>query len=354
MEKSKMVNQNINEEKTSIFSFFKLKKTDRINSEKPKDVKTWVIHGISEYVGTILLSLLLAGLSTIIKVSDGHIFRIEEYLIHNIIVGFYAGFIAVGLVLFIFLRWSCDLNPTVSFFRYLNGSQTGWYVVYKIFIQLLGAITAGAIIYGVGKLTNESHVGYFSNLPFDAITAAKKAFPDFQGVSNSQSALLSGSTWIFFIELVMTAVLLFPIFSPNINGKYRDLFIMFIISMSVWMGILGGSAAINPFRGLAQQLPLLVFEDLSNGTEQIKKIVGMFSSEANFDGAKLYYNSVVSATISLMLGGILAPVFYLFVQGITQRWINPFIIKVISYKNYKSEHMEKLSKTKPVNKIEQK
>ncbi|MCU9940027.1 hypothetical protein NW739_04925 [Mycoplasmopsis felis] len=69
----------------------------------------------------------------------------------------------------------------------------------------------------------------------------------------------------------MTAVLLFPIFSPNINGKYRDLFIMFIISMSVWMGILGGSAAINPFRGLAQQLPLLVFEDLSNGTEQIKK-----------------------------------------------------------------------------------
>lgn len=80
----------------------------------------------------------------------------------------------------------------------------------------------------------------------------------------------------------------------------------------------------------------------------------MFSSEANFDGAKLYYNSVVSATISLMLGGILAPVFYLFVQGITQRWINPFIIKVISYKNYKSEHMEKLSKTTPVNKIEQK
>ncbi|MCU9938391.1 hypothetical protein NW066_03495 [Mycoplasmopsis felis] len=152
----------------------------------------------------------------------------------------------------------------------------------------------------------------------------------------------------------MTAVLLFPIFSPNINGKYRDLFIMFIISMSVWMGILGGSAAINPFRGLAQQLPLLVFEDLSNGTEQIKKMVDTFSSEANFDGAKLYYNSVVSATISLMLGGILAPVFYLFVQGITQRWINPFIIKVISYKNYKSEHMEKLSKTTPVNKIEQK
>ncbi|UWV92371.1 hypothetical protein [Mycoplasmopsis cynos] len=46
----------------SLFSYFNLKPSNRINAEKPKDLFTWIVHGIAELFGSILLSLLLVGL----------------------------------------------------------------------------------------------------------------------------------------------------------------------------------------------------------------------------------------------------------------------------------------------------
>ncbi|TDV23258.1 glycerol uptake facilitator-like aquaporin [Mycoplasmopsis mustelae] len=337
------------DKKIHIFSYFKLKRLERFNAEKPKDIKTWIIHGLSEFFGTIMLSLLLAGLSTVVGSRNGKPIVIEHFLLHPVFVGFYAGFIAVGLILIIFLRWSSDLNPAVSIFRYLNGSQAGWYVSYKIFIQILGSIVAAAMIFGVGRATANSHPGYLSNLPWDAISSTKKAFYLFRGDSTSTTAIYSGSTWIFFIEMIMTSILLFPIFSPNIKNKYRDLFIMFIISLSVWMGILSGTAAINPFRGLAQQLSLLAFEPnpVQDGYLQINNVVGGYfnlsenTNATTKEAYDVYYNSVVSATISMILGGLIAPLFYITAQGITRKWINPFIVSSIKYRNNKNECMEK-------------
>ncbi|MBW0596907.1 hypothetical protein [Mycoplasmopsis anatis] len=117
----------------------------------------------------------------------------------------------------------------------------------------------------------------------------------------------------------MTAILLFPIFSPNINDKYRDLMIMFIISLSVWMGILGGSAAINPARGLAQQLPYLF--------------------NAAHTGASVT-NSFIGGTIAMTLGSSLAPIFYLFIQGVTQKYVNPFVVYCIKFKNNRNNNMK--------------
>ncbi|WP_246051793.1 aquaporin [Mycoplasma nasistruthionis] len=325
-----------------VFSPFKLTEAKRQNAEKPKDAKTWMIHGLSEYFGTILISLLLAGLSTFVTKDR----VIEEYLIHPIIVGFYAGFIAVGICLFLFLRWSCDLNPAVSIFRYLNGTNNGYYTSFKIFIQILGAFTAGAIIFGIGKIGNPEGL---SNLPISAVNSAAKVFPPFKPATgnpaNISSAISAGTAWIFFIEMIMTGVLLFPIFSPNINNKYRDLMIMFIISLSVWMGLLGGTAAINPARGFAQQFPALLSLSTEGGVNHLGSHIGV----ANYgfaDGlaAKGHvFQSIIYGTVAMILGDLLAPVFYLFVQGLTKTFINPFIVKVISFHNYKSQVMEKPS-----------
>ena len=92
----------------------KLKLSQR---EEPKSLNIWIKHGLSELIGTFILSLLLAGLSIVAIGSDK---IIEVFMLHKIIVGFYAGFIAVGLVIFIFIRWSCDLNPAVTITEWLR------------------------------------------------------------------------------------------------------------------------------------------------------------------------------------------------------------------------------------------
>ncbi|RIV16789.1 aquaporin [Mycoplasmopsis gallopavonis] len=344
------------QKKTGIFSFFKLRKEERLDAEKPKDLRTWIVHGLSEYFGTILISLFLAGLSIYVSSHKGKPLVIEEYLLHPIIVGFFAGFVAVGTVLFIFLRWSCDLNPSVTLYRYLSGKNNGYYASYKLFIQILGAITAGLIIHGVGLLTAPTievagqKVQVLSNAPIDALSSAAKAFEPVKGTPS----IAKGGTWIFFVEMVMTSVLLLPIFSPNINNKYRDLFIMTIISFSVWMGILGGTAAINPARGFAQQASTLFFHGGQNDSAilahaHLKDYVKFFGESSATDTGqsalqvianKHVYSSVVIATAAMILGDLAAPFFYLFVQGITEKYINPAIVSIIGYKNYKALNME--------------
>ncbi|VEU58480.1 aquaporin [Mycoplasmopsis gallinacea] len=331
-----------NSEKFGIFDFFKLAKEKRANAQKPKDLKTWIIHGFSEYFGTITISLLLAGLSIFVTSEK----VIEHFFLHPIIVGFYAGYIAVGIVLFIFLRWSCDLNPSVTLTRFLNGTNTGWYTLYKLFIQVLGAITAGLIIYGVGLLTTK-HAQGLPNSPIDAYNAFEKSWSLIENAEKLpyETKVSIGSVWIFFIEMVMTAILLFPIFSPNINDKYRDLMIMFIISLSVWMGILGGTAAINPARGFAQQLPILIHQSGKEGAYISKSITNVLGEGKTETVTKTlvswtqFSTSIKSATIAMIFGDLMAPVFYLFVQGITQKYVNPFVVKVIAYKNFKAQNM---------------
>ncbi|QDY87670.1 aquaporin [Mycoplasma anserisalpingitidis] len=296
----------MNKTKYGIFDFFKFTKKRRQNTQEPANKQTWIKHAISEFIGTIFISMGLAGLS--IYVGNKQIENL--FLLHYTIVGFFAGFIVVGLCLFFFLRWSCDLNPAVTLTRYLNGTNTGRYALMKFAMQVLGMFAAAGIIYAIG--INTSTTG-MPNAPILADVAAGKAFDNVKS-----DDVMAGSTWIFFTELVMTAILLFPIFSPNINDKYRDLMIMFIISLSVWMGILGGSAAINPARGLAQQLPYL-FNAASTGAT--------------------VSNSFIGGTVAMTLGSSLAPVFYLFIQGITQKYVNPFVVYCIKFKNDRNNNM---------------
>ncbi|WP_051590830.1 aquaporin [Mycoplasmopsis felifaucium] len=302
-----------------MFNFFKFSKKTREHAEQPKNGKTWTIHMLSELFGTIFISLGLAGLSLYV---NGKALE-HWFLLHNIIVGFFAGFIIVGACLFIFLRWSCDLNPAVTIYRWFNGTNTSKYAIAKIAIQMVGAVVAGLIIYGLGLLTNG---GNASNA---AISAANSANKDFLAFNNTgKQALIGGSLWIFFGEMVMTAVLLFPIFSPRIDSKYRDVMILFIISLSVWLGILLGSAAINPARGLAQQVPDLFFGFKTQST-----------ASKYFTSQNMMLTDLLLATFMMMLGDICAPFFYALVQGFTEKYFVNFVNNTIAFKNNKRQNM---------------
>ncbi|NQZ66197.1 MAG: aquaporin [Mycoplasmatales bacterium] len=295
---------------SKLFSYFNLKKEKRTNVEEPKNLSIWLIHGASEFLGTILITLGLAGLSTVAN-SSGDV--VEHYLGHSVLVGFYAGFVVVGILLFIFLRYSCDLNPAVTLYRWLSGQNTSRYAIYKITIQMIACVLAGLMIYGMGNIHQANGVANH------AITlhGVSKNMSSFKGIHNN----ISSGIIIFVAEIVMTMILLFSIFSKSINNKYRDLMIMFIISMDVWMGVLTGTAAINPARGLGQQIPGLFFGHTAGNAK---------------DFADIGY-----ATLAMLLGTFLAPAGYLLVQGLTEHYLNPFVIKVISYKNKRTDNMNK-------------
>lgn len=307
---------------SKLFSYFKVTRKDRKQVEQPKTLKIWLIHGASEFVGTILITLGLAGLSTVAR-KDGMV--AESFLGHDVLVGFYAGFLVVGFLLFTFLRWSCDLNPAVTLYRWLSGQNTSKYAIYKLVIQFVAGILAGMMIYAMGH----AHGVHFSSTSTDVVAnhgiratgAYGKIMKDWQVANVSESTKIAvGAALIFVAEFVMMMILLFSIFSKSINPKYRDLMIMFIISLDVFIGILSGTAAINPARGLGQQIPGL-FWGAHAGNAGSMQDLGM-------------------ATLAMEMGTLLAPAGYLFVQGLTEHYINPFVVKVIGYKNNRTDHMD--------------
>lgn len=310
-----------------MFNYFKYTKAKREHAEQPKNAKTWTAHMFSELIGTIWISLGLAGLSILI---NGKALE-SKFLLSNVIVGFFAGFIIVGSCLFIFARWSCDLNPSVTIYRWINGTNTSLYAILKIIMQMIGGILAGLIIYGIGYATNNGAEWRASNLAISAAASANKDFLEFNNAG--KQAIIGGSLWIFFGEMVMTAILLFPIFSPRFEAKYRDLMILFIISLSVWMGILQGSAAINPARGLAQQVPDLFFGIKEGSSASIQ------ADLSHLHGVPQRYADLYSATAAMMVGDFLAPFFYALVQGFTDKCGVPFINGAIQFKNNKMQNM---------------
>ncbi|WP_036436714.1 aquaporin [Mycoplasma elephantis] len=295
-----------------MFNYFKMK--DRSYAKEPNSWINWFKHLSAEFFGTIWISFGLAGLSILINNKS-----VESFMIHNLIVAFYAGFIVVGIALLVFLRWSCDLNPAVTLYRMINGLNTCIYGLAKIAIQMIAGILTGLIIYWIGKNTNNNDA---ANLSISALAVSNKDFIE----SNSIAA---GGAWIFFGEMVMTSILLFPIFSPNLKDKTRDILIMFIISLSVLFGLLLGSAAINPARGLAQQVPDLFF-GLKNGSCAFKYVKDI--QDAKID--------LIVATLAMLFGSSLSAVFYALVQGILENYINPFVTKIIAYKNFKIDQLK--------------
>ncbi|MBZ4195451.1 hypothetical protein LAD73_01795 [Mycoplasma sp. 1331] len=290
-----------------MFRFYHFSKASRENAKEPNDLLTWSINLISEFFGTIFISIAFAGLSILI---NGR--KLGSYMLNDVVVGFYAGFAVIGPASLFFGHWSADMNPINSIYKIINGRDTVLYGMSKIIVQFFGGISAGLMIYTIGTWTND---GNAANIAISAVEVAKKDFLKWN--NTGQSALIGGSGWIFFGELTVAAIFLFPSFTPRLNGrneKYRTIMKMFIFSLCVWTGSLIGSTAINPARGLAQQIPALFFG--------IK------------DGSTLHgQTDLILSTIFLVLGGCFAPLFYALVQGFTETYFNPLINKIFYYHN---------------------
>ncbi|UUD35915.1 hypothetical protein NPA08_03015 [Mycoplasmopsis citelli] len=289
-----------------LFSFFKLTASQKEHALRPIDIHTWITHGISEFFGTLFLSLILAGLS--IYVSN---YTIQSWsLLSQGLVGFFSGFIVLGTALVIFSRWSCDLNPIISITKYLKGQNNGWYASYKIFMQFLAAFVAGAIILAIGNATSSSDL---PNAPINAYISAQQTF--LTQISNLKPSINLGIIVIFFTELVICLILLFGYFSPIIKEHYRYFMLLFLYSALIWLGILGGSQAANPARGLAQQLP------------------SMFLYAADNTNASKVINTVAISTVTMLLAELISTALYVFLQGFNEYYFAPFLHKIIKFKN---------------------
>ncbi|MDJ1647806.1 aquaporin [Mycoplasma phocimorsus] len=323
--------------KINLFEYFKIGK--RPDAVEPNSKLNWFKHLLSEFIGTIWLSFSLVILAVYVGSAEeahgqvgtiiNHAARVEDYLQNIPFVAMYAGFISVGIALFVFLRWSCDLNPAVTLYRWINGTNTTLYAFAKTVIQFIAAIITALIIYGLGSLTSPIDA---TNSTFDAIAATKKDFL----VWNDNNAA-SGFALIFFGELLITLILLWPIFTKRISDKYRDLFIMVIIVFSVAIGIQIGTAAINPARGLAQQLPDLIF-GIKNGSTAYASAKSVLGAGASHDALLEYASWELGfSTLFMFLGCYSAPIVYALLQGFTDKFVNPFVVRVIGWRNFKKD-----------------
>ncbi|TCG10272.1 aquaporin, partial [Mycoplasma marinum] len=283
------------------FAFTKSARKNKAKYE-PTSVRQWIHHMLSEFFGTIWLSLGLAGLAAILP--NGNV--AEHYFLNPVFVGLYAGFIVVGTCLLFFLRWSCDLNPAVTTYRMITGANTYRYSFAKIAVQMVAATIAGLMLYGMakGNYLEKNTTSYEAVVPFNGFDMlGKSSFPGKLTINNGTAFM-----WVFFGEMLITSILLWPIFTKSIKDKYRDLIICFIIAFDVMGAICFGTAAINPARGFTQQVPTLFFSHVK-------------------------LSEVVVSTIALMLGGFAAPFFLVAMQELTAKLINPLYTKGIKWKN---------------------
>ena len=110
---------------------------------------------------------------------------------------------------------------------------------------------------------------------------------------------------------------------------------MLVIVFSVAIGIQIGTAAINPARGLVQQLPDLMFGVKTSSTSyaSAKAVLGQNASHSalvEYATRELGYS-----TLFMFLGCYSAPVVYALLQGFTDKFANPFVVKAIGWRNYK-------------------
>ena len=281
----------------SIFQIFKFgHNRQKTQLYTPTDQKTWWAHMSSEFIGTFILSLALAGLAIVMPNKQA----LGSYMYNQIFIGIYAGAVVLLLIM-AFSRWSCDINPAVTVFRIINGTNTTKYGLAKITIQFLAGFLAGVVIWA---------------LTADDITTAIDATKNYPGIFKfgalkNNSVHLSKTAaffWELFVESVMIVILLWAVFSKGIKDSHRELVIAFSISCALMVGFISGnSLAINPARGLAQQIPALLSGDINS-------------------------SGILITTIALLLTGIAGPVLYALIQGYAISYGNDILLKAVTFK----------------------
>lgn len=286
----------------------------RLELVQPTQKKDWLIYGLSEFIGAFVIAFALSALS--INWINGK--PLEQFFGHKFFLGFFEGFIIKGSLILILIRWSVDINPAVTGYKVLIGYNSPLYGAYKITLQLLGGLLAGFLTYVIGSQMDTGLINHAIS-----IDSIQDSF--FNPESTSPSLII---TFLFFIELIVTMIYLYPIFSKSIINEYRDLTIMLVISLNSFIGLAAGVgvSAANPVRVLALQLPYLI-----EGIESI----GRFEHTT--------YALYITLTLVMLSAGFVAPLFYYGIYNIVISRVNPLIHKAIRFKNKRSALISRAS-----------
>ena len=300
----------------------KLSKQSRLEPKAPHQKRRWAIHGVSELLGTFLISFFYVAFSLYVKeIDDGHghhsLVAVERFLGHPVIVAFLEASFK-GLLIIIFLRWSVDINPAVSIYKILTGYNKAWYGLFKVALQMLGGFLAGAFVLAFAN-DHFHHVNH--SLGTEGLTKTIFNADEHHLFQGGGSASMAG-IMIFAFEMLITAIYLFPIFTKNLTNHYRELLLLVVLFLNTSMSftMFGMSGAANPARAFSLWVP--------------NALLGKADSAMD------------SAMLLAMFGSFAGPLFYIGLQEVSDKLINPSFHSAIKYKNRRVAHISRSVVTK--------
>nr|MCR5050281.1 aquaporin [Paludibacteraceae bacterium] len=140
------------------------------------------------------------------------------------------------------------LNPAVSLGVFINGRMSCKEMLWYWCAQILGAIAAAAILFGIAKSANMS-IGTF----------AANGYGDFFSAADVDSGYLQTNVWgAFATEAVLTFVFLMVILgvtdSKHSNGAFGGLAIGLTLTLIHLISIPLTNTSVNPARSISQAL----------------------------------------------------------------------------------------------------
>ncbi len=139
------------------------------------------------------------------------------------------------------------LNPAVSLGVFVNGRMSAKDMCLYWCAQIVGAILAGAVLYGIAKAA-DMNIGLFAANGYGADFAAEAG-------ANYQSISMGGA---FVVECLLTFVFLMVILgatdSKHANGKFAGLAIGLCLTLIHLISIPLTNTSVNPARSISQAI----------------------------------------------------------------------------------------------------
>lgn len=232
---------------------------DTVKSKQyhPTGKFAWAVKLSSEFIGTIFLTWMIG----ILGVTFGGV-KLEFLISYGmntwasrLVIGFWVA-LDVAICLIVFARWSCDLNPAVTVYRWISGQHSRSYSISKLIVQFSAALVAGAAIMSTQAISHA--VSGNAKDAIDAMTY-KSAWSAFS-INDRPGFLdgLDGDTKIikhvlaFVGEFIGGFILLWPIFTKYIKSPVlKDILVVMIVGFGVAALLELGTVGWNPARTLA-------------------------------------------------------------------------------------------------------
>lgn len=230
---------------------------------EPNNRRAWMIKLFSEFFGTIFLTWMIGLLGVTfggIKFETLLSGNGDDYL-SNLTIGFWVA-LDILICLFVFSRWSCDLNPAVTAYRIISKGNTRKYGYSKIAVQFIAAFAAGGLILLTQYISSQVSGGEYDGIYSDKNTWSAFRANEAPGPTDSNS--FARHIVAFLGELAGTIILLWAIFTKSIKSPaVHDIVIVMIVGFGVAALLELSTVGWNPARTLATNY---IFDIVKGGT----------------------------------------------------------------------------------------